>query len=185
MCPSSIIRSSFRRLGPLAISPLSSVFRLLQRNGRFSSVLKNPPPLTTSAAPAATSHSFLISAHLIRYDIFVAALAYGSLAICIVGCRRRRSALLFIAGVMIAVAFEVHVNAAIFAPIIITILVAQCGWGILGTRQFGAFAFAVLIGLATYFWMHVAQYPTTFFAVGKAFAMTHLSHGRLMRGFPD
>jgi hypothetical protein len=127
-----------------------------------------------AALLVATSHSFLISAHLIRYDIFVATLAYGSLAICIAGCRRRQSTLLFLSGLMVAVAFEVHVNAVIFAPIIIIILVAQCGWGIFGTRQFAAFAFGVSLGLATYFWMHIAQYPTTFFAVGKAFTMTHV-----------
>jgi len=127
-----------------------------------------------AALLVATSHSFLISAHLIRYDIVVAAFAYGSLAICLAGCRRGSSVLLFIAGLMIAAAFEAHVNAAIFAPIFITIFVSQRGWGMLGTRQFGAFASAAFIGLAAYFFMHVARYPTTFFALSKSFAATHL-----------
>ena len=53
-----MVRSSARRFGPLAINPVSSVLRLLHLSGPFSRVLKKPPPLTTSAAPAATSHSF-------------------------------------------------------------------------------------------------------------------------------
>jgi hypothetical protein len=120
-----------------------------------------------------TSHSFLVSAHLIRYDIFVAALGYGAIAVVIAGCRRHSSSLFLVAGLMMSLAFEVHVNAAIFGPIILTLMVAQCGWSILGSRQFGVFAFGVFIGLVTYLWMHVAQHPTTFFTMGKVFTLTH------------
>jgi hypothetical protein len=120
-----------------------------------------------------TSHSFLISSHLIRYDIFVAALSYGAIAVVIAGCRRHSSTLFLVAGLMMSLAFEVHANTVIFGPIILTLLVAQCGWSILWSRQFGAFTFGVFIGLVAYFWMHVAQHPTTFFTMGKAFALSH------------
>src|SRR5256885_10625236 len=51
--------SSAARSGPQANMPGSSGDLLLQRTGRLSRVRTKPPELSTRAAPAATSHSFL------------------------------------------------------------------------------------------------------------------------------
>jgi hypothetical protein len=122
----------------------------------------------------ATSHSFLISAHLIRYDIFVAALGYGAAAISLAGWRRKRSSLLFVAGLMSGLAFEVHMNAALFGPLILTILLAEGGWHLLRSRELGGLVLGGLCGLVLYAWLHVIQYPATFWAMGKGMATTHL-----------
>src|SRR5580704_16765554 len=59
ICSLTAARSSSRKYGPEASRPESNGFLLLQRKGVFSRVLTNPPALSTNAAPAATSHSFL------------------------------------------------------------------------------------------------------------------------------
>jgi 4-amino-4-deoxy-L-arabinose transferase-like glycosyltransferase len=122
----------------------------------------------------ATSHAFLISAHLIRYDIFVAALGYGAIAISIRGWRRKSSSLLFVAGLLIGLAFEIHMNAVLFLPLILIILLAEGGWRIVRSPQFGGLVLGGLFGLGLYTLVHVIQYPATFFAMAKGFTLTHL-----------
>ena len=127
-----------------------------------------------AAILVATSHSFLISAHLIRYDIFVAALGYSAVAISMIGWRRKSSSLFFVAGLMIALAFEVHMNAVLFGPLIFIILLAQGGWRIVTSPQLGGLILGGLCGLGMYILVHVVRYPATFLAMGKGFAITHL-----------
>lgn len=127
-----------------------------------------------AALLVATSHSFLISAHLVRYDIFVAVLGYSSLAVALSAWCQRRSSLFFISGLMISLAFEVHVNAVLFGPMILIVMVAQGGWGIVRSSQLLGLICGVLCGIGIYVLLHVVPYPTTFVAMGKGLATTHL-----------
>jgi hypothetical protein len=121
-----------------------------------------------------TSHSFLISAHLVRYDIFVAALGYGALAVAIAGWDSRRPTLLFLAGVLVTLAFEAHMNAVVFGPMILTMLLRQGGWrAIWNTRLFALF-FGVLCGFGIYALVHIFPDPRTFLVMGEAMAASHL-----------
>lgn len=123
----------------------------------------------------ATSYPFLSSAHLVRPDIFVAALCYTAIALYLVG-RSRQHPLIFSlsAGMLIAVAFEIHPNAAVFGPVIVALYFVDDGWRFVQRRCFWAFVGGTCIGLAGYVWLHVLPNPQTYFAVMmSAYQSTH------------
>ena len=128
-----------------------------------------------AALLVATSHSFLISAHLVRYDIFVATLGYGALAVALIGWRNRSfSRCFFLAGLLVTFAFEAHMNAVVFGPMILTALVEQPGWRPICYKRFLGLIFGVLCGLGIYALIHILPVPGTFLAMGHGMAASHL-----------
>jgi 4-amino-4-deoxy-L-arabinose transferase-like glycosyltransferase len=119
------------------------------------------------------SFAFVLSAHHIRYDIIVAALAFSAIAIHLAASRRKSVLLSILSGLLLGMAFEVHVNAVIYGPVIVTLFFAEEGWRFYRQRVFWGFVGGAAIMLAWYLWAHVVRYPETYFGIGRAMAGTH------------
>jgi 4-amino-4-deoxy-L-arabinose transferase-like glycosyltransferase len=127
----------------------------------------------TAALLVASSFSFLFSSHLIRYDIFVAALGFGAIALYLFSRRMNVAVFSLLAGLLIGLAFEIHVNAAIYGPVLLTLYLNDDGLAFIRRRSFWVFSAGVSIALGWYLWLHVLRYPETYFGMGRAFAGTH------------
>jgi 4-amino-4-deoxy-L-arabinose transferase-like glycosyltransferase len=119
------------------------------------------------------SFAFILSAHHIRYDIIVAALAFSAIAIHLAASKRKSVLLSILSGLLLGMAFEVHVNAAIYGPVIVALFFADEGWRFYRQRVFWGFVGGVGIMLAWYLWAHVVRYPEAYFGIGRAMAGTH------------
>jgi 4-amino-4-deoxy-L-arabinose transferase-like glycosyltransferase len=119
------------------------------------------------------SFSFLLSAHHIRYDIIVAALAFGAIAIHLTASKRKSVLLSILSGLLLGMAFEVHVNAVIYGPVIFSLFLTEERWRFYRQRVFWGFVGGAAIPLAWYLWAHVVRYPEAYFGIGRAMAGTH------------
>lgn len=119
------------------------------------------------------SFPFILSAHHIRYDIIVAALAFSAIAIYLAALKRKSVLLGTVSGLLLGMAFEVHVNAVIYGPVIVALSFSEERWRFYRQRVFWGFAGGCAIGLAWYLWAHVIRYPETYFGIGRAMAGTH------------
>jgi 4-amino-4-deoxy-L-arabinose transferase-like glycosyltransferase len=119
------------------------------------------------------SFAFTLSAHKIRYDIIVAALAFSAIAIHLAASKRKSVLLSILSGLLLGMAFEVHVNAVIYGPVIFALFFAEEGWRFYRQRVFWGFLGGAAIMLAWYLWAHVVRYPETYFGIGRAMAGTH------------
>lgn len=119
------------------------------------------------------SFAFTLSAHKIRYDIIVAALAFSAIAIHLAASERKSVLLSMVSGILLGMAFEVHVNAVIYGPVIVALFFAKEGWRLYRQRVFWGFVGGAAIMLAWYLWAHVLRYPETYFGIGRAMAGTH------------
>lgn len=120
-----------------------------------------------------TSFTFLISSHLVRYDIFVATFGFAAIAFYLFGRRRNLAFFSFLAGILIGLAFEIHVNAAIHGPVLLALYLADDGLAFVRCRSFWAFSGGVTVALGWYLWLHVLRYPEAYLGIGQAFAGTH------------
>jgi 4-amino-4-deoxy-L-arabinose transferase-like glycosyltransferase len=119
------------------------------------------------------SFAFTLSAHKIRYDIIVAALAFGAIAIHLAAAQKKSVLLNILSGSLLGMAFEVHVNAVIYGPVIVALFFAEEGWRLYRQRVFWGFVGGAGIALAWYLWAHVIRYPETYVGIGRAMAGTH------------
>lgn len=121
----------------------------------------------------ATSYPFLMSAHLVRPDIFVAALGYVAIALHVTDHRLRRPWLSFVAGILLALAAEIHLNAVIYGPVIGVLYLVEDGWQFIRRRSFWAFVAGGCLGLLGYAALHIFPNPDTYFAVMNNYGPTH------------
>lgn len=119
------------------------------------------------------SFPFLLSAHLIRPDIFVAALGYMAIALYLVGRRTQRSVFNLSTGLLIGIAFEIHPNAAIYGPIIVALHLVDDGRRFIRQRSFWTFVVGTCLSLAGYVWLHILPYPETYFTLMSGYTPTH------------
>lgn len=117
-----------------------------------------------SALLVALSQPFFYSAHLARYDVMVAALGFLSLGLMIANVRRRMW-MAALAGLILAISFEIHPNAMIFGPVIVAVGLTQWGWSFLGGRDLWTFVGATLFGLLGYAVIHILPSPNTYFTL--------------------
>ena len=120
------------------------------------------------------SRSFLYSAHLARYDIFVAALGFGAIAISFrtrtVSARRD-----LFAGLLVSLSFEIHPNGCLFGPVLLLLYFQEMGFSAVRSRRLWAFVGGIFIGLVLYVLLHVVRYPETWLAINRiAGSVTHL-----------
>ncbi len=110
----------------------------------------------------AVSIPFFYSAHLVRYDILATLLGFGGIALYYY--RRRWPYLIgFLSGLCIGLAVETHMNSVIYIPAILLLYWMDNRWSTLRRAHFWGFASGGLVGLAIFAWLHVVQYPQTFF----------------------
>ena len=82
-----------------------------------------------------TSYPFLVSAHLVRYDIIVAALAYTAIGTLLFANRTGSILLGTLSGLLLGAAFEVHVNAVLYGPILLAQFLVTLGWRLLSAPR--------------------------------------------------
>jgi 4-amino-4-deoxy-L-arabinose transferase-like glycosyltransferase len=120
-----------------------------------------------------TSFSFFLSAHHVRYDIIVAALGFSAIAVHLAAFHRKSIVLSVLSGLLIGLAFEVHVNAVIYGPVILALFFAEERWRFHRQRVFWGFVAGSLVALAWYLWQHVIRFPEAYFGIGRSMAGTH------------
>ena len=120
-----------------------------------------------------TSYPFLVSAHLVRYDIIVAALAYTAIGTLLFANRTGSILLGTLSGLLLGAAFEVHVNAVLYGPILLAQFLVTLGWRFYQRPVFWGFIAGTIFMLIGYLWLHVLHYPEAYFGIGRALAGTH------------
>jgi 4-amino-4-deoxy-L-arabinose transferase-like glycosyltransferase len=120
-----------------------------------------------------TSIAFTYSAHLVRPDILVSALGFGALALMLSNDSPSPGWRDFAAGVMLGFAFEIHINAAVFGPVLLFAYVTRQDWKRFPIKQTALFAFGLALMLALYFGLHIARYPSTYNQMGDFLRHTH------------
>lgn len=109
----------------------------------------------------ALSPSFFFSAHQARYDIMAAALGYGAFTL-VLNNRAGRFRTDLLAGVLVGLAVETHLNSLIFVPAILAWYLVNHGWQCIRKAQFWGWVTGGVIGGVFYLVLHVLPYPQTF-----------------------
>ncbi len=119
------------------------------------------------------SKPFLYSAHLARYDIMITALGFAAIALFLRETRRPwLSGLL--AGLLLGIGFEIHLNAVIYGLAIVALGIVRSRWSLFRQARFWGLVAGSAAGLAGYLLFHVARYPDTYFALQRlVFSPTH------------
>ncbi len=120
-----------------------------------------------SVTLVAVSGPFFFSAHMARYDIAAAALGFAAIALYLHGRNRFWPGLL--AGLSIGVAFEIHANGVIYAPVVLTLFLWHERRSLFRCRGFWGFVIGGGLGACLYAVLHIIQYPHTFFALNQVF----------------
>ncbi|HEX7556464.1 MAG TPA: glycosyltransferase family 39 protein, partial [Leptolinea sp.] len=139
----------------------------------------------------ALSRAFFYTAHMARYEIFAVLFAYAALAVVICDPGRRFwSGIL--AGILIGLAVETHLNSLIFIPALGVIYLLDDGWGFLRKPGIWGLAVGLLIGAGYYLALHVLPDPNTFLSVnvlifGKAYTppLLTLNPDKILNGFSE
>ncbi len=120
------------------------------------------------------SEAFLLSSHLARHDIMVAALGFGAIALYVTDRASAISVRSILSGLAVGLAFEIHVNGMIYGPAIAGLYLLDHGSSVLRAKRFWGFAAGLCGGLLFYAAMHVLPYPQTFLSLTSlAYSSTH------------
>ncbi|HET9494395.1 MAG TPA: glycosyltransferase family 39 protein [Chloroflexia bacterium] len=116
---------------------------------------------------AALSVHFVVSSHLGRHDIIVAAMGYGAVALYVTdkSAGRAFSVKSLLAGLLVGLTLDVHMNGVIFGPAIGALYLLDHGWGILRAGRFWSYAAGGLAGVAFYVLLHLVPYPGVYSAL--------------------
>jgi len=119
------------------------------------------------------SCGFSLSSRLGRQDVIVAALGYGSIALCVRTLQSRRPLVGFLSGLLVAMAFEVHPNGMIFGPIAVALYLTD-GLTVLRAPYFWMAMLGIAGGLCLYAIVHILPAPDTYFSlVRMGYSSTH------------
>jgi 4-amino-4-deoxy-L-arabinose transferase-like glycosyltransferase len=111
------------------------------------------------------SHAFLVSSHLARPDIIVAAIGFGVIALTLIDRTTGFPWRGLLAGLTLALGFEIHPNAAIFGPVVVALFIVEHGWSWWRVPRLWGFVGGCAAGLALFVGIHILPYPRTFFAL--------------------
>jgi len=120
-----------------------------------------------SVVLVAVSGPFFFSAHMARYDIATAALGFAAVALYLRGRGNFWPGVL--AGLSIGVAFEIHANGVIYAPVVLALFLWHKRRSILRCRGFWGLVIGGVLGAGLYAVLHIIPYPQTFFALNRIF----------------
>jgi len=120
-----------------------------------------------------TSYAFGYSTHLARSDIHVATLGFTAIALCLASHPTKRWPFNLLAGLALGLAFEMHMNAIIYFPVVLALHFLQDGRGAVRSKRFWAFIVGTTAGAVVYLWLHVLRYPSTYAAMGAGLSRTH------------
>jgi hypothetical protein len=125
------------------------------------------------ACLTAVSAPFFISAHLARYDIFVAALGFSAMALYFY-YRFSNPWVAGLAGLLIGLAVEIHPNGLIYVPVILVLYFVDWRRSMLTKKQLFPFLAGLGVMLIFYAALHILQYPMTYLRISQlCYAPTH------------
>lgn len=127
--------------------------------------LSNPLAGTLAVAIAGWSMPFVASAHLARPDILVAVFGYAAIGLYLSQENSTVSWRAFLSGLLISLAFDFHMNAAIFGVALCLLYLLDHGWRLVLRGSFWSMLFGATVGLVIYGAVHVVPYPATYFAI--------------------
>ena len=111
----------------------------------------------------AISQPFLVSTHIVRPDIVVAALVVLALYLAESGVRRGLWPLHLLAGLLLGLAFDVHPNTIAFMPMVALVYVLQSGLRVAASRDAWLFVAGVGIGALIYVGYRILPDPQHYF----------------------
>lgn len=114
----------------------------------------------------ALSRIFFHTAHMARYDILATFLGYAALAI-VINDRRGRFWAGLAAGILAGLAVETHLNSLIFFPAFAIYYLIEYRGGFFRKASAWGLALGTCVGAGFYLYLHVLQYPETYFKVNK------------------
>ncbi len=122
----------------------------------------------------ALSNAFLLSAHVGRQDVIVAAFGFTAIALHVTDRARTLSLQSLLSGLIAGLAFEIHPNGMIYAVPIVALYLLDLGWAVVRSRRFWGFVAGVALGLACYVALHILPYPQTYAALTRlGYSATH------------
>jgi hypothetical protein len=98
---------------------------------------------------------------------------FAAISVFWAGSKRGSFGLSLLSGVLLGLAFETHMNGAVYAPVLASLIFARWGMGFYKKRAFWGFTAGCFAILLSYLYAHVIRYPETYFGMGRAFAGTH------------
>jgi 4-amino-4-deoxy-L-arabinose transferase-like glycosyltransferase len=111
----------------------------------------------TAAILLAIADPFLLSTHTLRPDIQIITLVLLALVLVEVGLRDRRGWPLVVAGMLVGLAFDTHMNTVGLAPMVVAPLLVRFGWKTLVRRE--SWLVAAGLGLAAAYYASVRIVP--------------------------
>jgi hypothetical protein len=120
-----------------------------------------------------SSYSFALSARVARYDVIVAMFGFAAISVFWAGSKRGSFGLSLLSGVLLGLAFETHMNGAVYGPVLASLIFSRWGMRFYKERAFWGFTAGCFAILFSYLYVHVIRYPDTYFGMGRAFAGTH------------
>jgi 4-amino-4-deoxy-L-arabinose transferase-like glycosyltransferase len=154
-------------LGSLRIASLFFGLLLLLAVYFISRKLHGHRAALFAMALLAISAPFVLSSHLGRHDIIVAAIGYGAIALYLTDQKSSLSVKSVLAGLAIGLALDIHPNALIFGPMMLTLFLLDYGKEIWRTGRFWGFVLGGLLGVLFYVSIHILPYPQTYFAIAE------------------
>ncbi len=109
----------------------------------------------TAVLLASLSPSFFGSPHVARYDVMVAALGFGAVALYVTDDSRGFSPRSLLSGLAIGLAFELHPNAVLYLPPVVALFLLDYGWSTFRSRRFWGFLIGGCAGLTFYAVLHI------------------------------
>ncbi len=150
------------RLGSLVFGLilLLAVYAIANRlGGRRMAVLAM---LSTS-----TSTAFLLSSHLGRPDILVAAFGFCAIALYVTDESSTWSLKSVLSGLLATLAVEIHPNGMIYVPTILALYFLSLRGSLVRARRLYGFLLGAAAGILFYLAMHVLPYPQTYLSLNS------------------
>ncbi len=110
---------------------------------------------------------FINAAHIGRQDIMVVDFALGALALYLYQSNDRLSIGSFISGLLLGLAFDIHLPAILFPPMLAALLIFDYKWRILKIGRTWGMIAGLCCATVYYLVVHVLPYPQTYFAIAK------------------
>jgi 4-amino-4-deoxy-L-arabinose transferase-like glycosyltransferase len=113
----------------------------------------------------ASSNAFMISSHLGRNDILVAAFGFAAVALYVTDSGHRFSVRSLLCGLAVGLTLDIHFNGIIYGPAVLVLYLLDYGWRAVRVPRFWGFVAGGLGGVLFFLVMHILPNPQTYFTL--------------------
>ena len=129
--------------------------------------LYGPRTAIVAMALLAISAPFILSSHMGRHDIIVAALGFGAVALYLTDRKTSISLKSVLSGLAVGIALDIHLNIVVFGVAIAVLYLLEYKWKTLRTGRFWGYVLGGSLGLLYFVAGHILPYPQTYFAIAS------------------